>query len=111
MSPGAHAEIGTASARWRWHRTQCKRHLQEHFLGYPEEFNEWPLGYAMYAHAQTQISNAQAGRLAFYHYDFEEGTSRLNQRGQDKLAKLGTYLPTTLLAHRGRADPEGSRPR
>jgi hypothetical protein len=82
-------------SRWRWHRTQCKRHLQEHFLGYPEEFNEWPLGYAVYANARTQISNAQAGHLVFYHYDFEDGTSRLNLRGQDKLARLGMYLPTS----------------
>jgi hypothetical protein len=82
-------------SRWRWHRTQCKRHLQEHFLGYPEEFNEWPLGYAVYASARTQLSNAQAGHLVFYHYDFDDGTSRLNLRGQDKLAKLGLYLPTT----------------
>jgi hypothetical protein len=82
-------------SRWRWHRTQCKRHLQEHFLGYPEEFNEWPLGYAVYAQARTQIQNAQTGHLVFYHYDFEDGTSQLNLRGQDKLAKLGMYLPTT----------------
>jgi hypothetical protein len=82
-------------SRWRWHRTQCKRHLQEHFLGYPEEFNEWPLGYALYAHARTQVNNAQAARLVFFHYDFVDGTSQLNLRGQDKLAKLGMYLPTT----------------
>jgi hypothetical protein len=82
-------------ARWRWHRTQCKRHLQEHFLGYPEEFNEWPLGYALHTNARTQIQNAQTGNLVFYHYDFVDGTSQLNLRGQDKLAKLGLYLPTT----------------
>jgi hypothetical protein len=82
-------------ARWRWHRTQCKRHLQDHFLGYPEEFNEWPLGYAVYANARTQVQNAQTGNLVFYHYDFVDGTSQLNLRGQDKLAKLGLYLPTT----------------
>jgi hypothetical protein len=82
-------------SRWRWHRTQCKRLLQEHFLGYSEEFNEWPLGYAVYAHARTQLNNAQVGNLVFYHYDFVDGTSQLNGRGQDKLAKLGMYLPTT----------------
>src|SRR5262245_28757038 len=47
-------------SRWRWHRTQCKRHLQEHFLGYAEEFNEWPLGESAYAHARTQVANGQA---------------------------------------------------
>jgi hypothetical protein len=82
-------------SRWRWHRAHCKRHLQEHFLGYPEEFNEWPLGYALYAHGRTQVANAQAARMVFYHYDFVDGTSRLNVRGRDKLARVGTYLPTT----------------
>ena len=35
-------------SRWWWHKTQCKRKLQEHALGYPEEFNEWPLGRSLY---------------------------------------------------------------
>src|SRR5262245_54991365 len=43
-------------SRWRWHRTQCKRHLQQHFLGYAEEFNEWPLGESLYAHGRTQVA-------------------------------------------------------
>ena len=42
-------------SRLAWHRTQCKRHLQEHFFGYPEEFNEWPLGYALHTNTRTQI--------------------------------------------------------
>ena len=37
----------------------------------------------------------KGGNLVFYHYDFVDGTSQLNARGQDKLAKLGMYLPTT----------------
>jgi len=81
-------------SRWRWHRAHCKQQLQEHFIGYPEEFNEWPLGYALYAHAQTQVANGQAARMVFYHYDFVDGTSRLNVRGRDKLARVGTLLPT-----------------
>jgi hypothetical protein len=82
-------------ARWRWHRRQCKRHLQEHFIGYPEEFNEWPLGQAAYAHARTQAANGLAARMVFYHYDFVDGTSELNLRGRDKLAKVATVLPRT----------------
>ena len=81
-------------SRWRWHRANCKRHLQENFMGYAEEFNEWPLGYALYAHATTQVANGQAARMVFYHYDFVDGTSELNARGRDKLVKVGTYLPT-----------------
>jgi hypothetical protein len=82
-------------SRWRWHRTQCKRHLQEHFLGFAEEFNEWPLGQAEYAHARTQAANGLAARMVFYHYDFVEGTSQLNFRGRDKLATVAAVLPTT----------------
>jgi hypothetical protein len=82
-------------SRWRWHRTQCKRHLQEHFLGYAEEFNEWPLGEAAYAHARAQVANGQAARMVFYHYDFVDGSSQLNTRGRDKLAAVAANLPTS----------------
>jgi hypothetical protein len=82
-------------SRWRWHRTQCKQYLQEHFLGYAEEFNEWPLGEALYAHARTQVANGLAARMVFYHYDFVDGTSQLNLRGCDKLAAVAATLPTT----------------
>jgi hypothetical protein len=82
-------------SRWRWHRTQCKRHLQDQFLGYAEEFNEWPLGEAVYAHARTQAANGLAARMVFYHYDFVDGTSQLNVRGRDKLAMVAATLPTT----------------
>ena len=82
-------------SRWRWHRTQCKQYLEEHFLGYAEEFNEWPLGEAAYAHARTQVANGLAARMVFYHCDFVDGTSQLNLRGRDKLAAVAATLPTT----------------
>jgi hypothetical protein len=82
-------------SRWRWHRTQCKRNLQEHFLGYAEEFNEWPLGEAFYAHGRTQAANGQAARMVFYNCDFVDGASQLNLRGRDKLATVAATLPTT----------------
>ena len=81
-------------SRWRYHRTHCKRHLQDKFLGYAEEFNEWPLGEAAYAHARTQVANGQAARMVFYHYDFVDGTPQLNTRGRDKLAAVAATLPT-----------------
>jgi hypothetical protein len=84
-------------SRWRWHRTQCKRQLQEHFMGYAEEFNEWPLGECLYAAGRTQAANGQAARMVFYQCDFEDGTSRLNLRGRDKLATVAAALPTTFL--------------
>jgi hypothetical protein len=82
-------------SRWRWHRAHCKRQLQEHLLGYAEEFNEWPLGESVYAQARTQAANGLAARMVFYHYDFEEGTSQLNVRGRDKLATVAATLPST----------------
>jgi hypothetical protein len=81
-------------SRWRWHRAHCKRHLQDHFLGYAEEFNEWPLGESAYAHARTQVANGQAARMVFHHCDFVDGTSQLNMRGRDKLAAVTASLPT-----------------
>ena len=81
--------------RWRWHRTQCKRRMQEKLVGFAEEFNEWPLGAALYAHARTQVANGQAARMVFYDCDFVQGTAQLNLRGRDKLAAVGATLPTT----------------
>jgi hypothetical protein len=63
-------------------------------LGYAEEFNEWPLGQTVYAHARTQVANGLAARMVFYHYDFVDGTSELNVRGRDKLAMIASVLPT-----------------
>ncbi len=92
--PGCTCGDRRGLSRWRWHRANCKRHLQDNFMGYAEEFNEWPLGYALYAHGTTQVANGQAARMVFYHYDFVDGTAQLNARGRDKLVKVGTYLPT-----------------
>jgi hypothetical protein len=81
-------------SRWRWHRAHCKQYLQEHVLGYAEEFNEWPLGEALYAHGRTQVANGLAARMVFYHYDFIDGTNQLNVRGRDKLATVAATLPS-----------------
>jgi hypothetical protein len=82
-------------SRWWWHKTRCKRALQELALGFPEEFNEWPLGSALYAHGRTQVANGNAARAVFYHYDFQQGSPTLNVRGRDKLAKIAQLLPAT----------------
>jgi hypothetical protein len=82
-------------SRWWWHHRVCKRHLQEHALGYLEEFNEWPLGASLYAHGRTQVANGLAAQQVFYAYDFVEETGRLNTRGQDKLARIAAELPAS----------------
>jgi hypothetical protein len=68
--------------------------MQEHFIGYPEEFNEWPLGEAAYTLARTQVSNGVASRMVFHQFDFVDGTAELNVRGRDKLAEVAAALPT-----------------
>jgi hypothetical protein len=93
--PGCSCGERQGISRWYWHKTQCKRKLQECALGYPEEFNEWPLGSSLYAHGRTQVANGNAARMVFYHYDFEEGRPQLNLRGRDKLAKMARLFPTS----------------
>jgi hypothetical protein len=82
-------------SRWRHHREVCRRKAQAKCLGFLEEFNEWPLGSALYAHGRTEVSNGKAARFAFYHYDFVDGTNQLNTRGQDKLARMIPQLGST----------------
>jgi hypothetical protein len=94
-APGCTCGERHGVSRWWYHKTQCKRRLQECALGYPEEFNEWPLGSSLYAHGRTQVANGSAARMVFYHYDFVDGTSQLNLRGRDKLARMASLLPAT----------------
>ena len=91
-------------SRWWYHKTQCKRRLQECALGYPEEFNEWPLGSSLYAHGRTQVANGNAARMVFYHYDFVEGSPQLNVRGRDKLVEARQVAPREFLSRRDRAN-------
>ena len=76
------------------HRSHCKRCLEEKILGFREEFNEWPLGASLYANCQVQVGNAEAARMTFYHYDFVDGTDKLNLQGLDKLQEIKATLPT-----------------
>ncbi len=77
----------------RRHKAACRRHLQEHLLGYPEEFEEAPLGASLYAHGRTQVGNAAAARLTFYDFDFVADSDQLNARGRQKLARTAAELP------------------
>jgi hypothetical protein len=80
---------------WRRKHAEHKRHMQEKVLGYPEEFNEWPLGRSLYAMGRTEVANGAAARLILNHYDFVGQTTELNQRGRDKLAAIAARLPAT----------------
>ena len=77
-----------------FHRAHCKRCLEEKLLGFREEFNEWPLGAALYANCRAEVANGEAAKMTFYHYDFVDGTSNLNLRGADKMQEIRAMLPT-----------------
>jgi hypothetical protein len=74
-----------------WQR--CKRNWQACWIGFPEEWRAPPLGASVYLNGKTMVANGEAARMVLYHYDFEEGGVRLNQRGHDQLAKIACMLP------------------
>src|SRR4051812_33827017 len=76
-------------------RRRCKRHLQEAFLGFPEEFERPPLGALMHASNAAQVGNGLAALMTLNRYDFEPGVTRLNERGRDKLGAIAARLPVS----------------
>jgi len=101
MNPDANSVVPSLSTPtrpglfgWRRRHAEWKSHLQEKALGYPEEFNEWPLGWALYSHGRTEVANGAAAGLVLNHYDFIGETTEMNYRGQDKLAAIAAKLPT-----------------
>ena len=92
-APGCICGGRTGLFGWRKHTAACKRHLQEHFLGYLEEFNEWPLGSALYALERTQVSNSRTAQQTFYDFDFVGDSATLNLKGRQKMARVATELP------------------
>ena len=78
----------------RWHE-KCalwKAEQQYKWWGYPEEFEELPLGMHLEAARNVQIAKGQAARMVLYDYDFVEGSDKLNSRGQRQLYKIGTLM-------------------
>ena len=62
----------------------------------------------MYEHGKIMVANAAAARLVLYQYDFVDGTSELNTRGMDQLAKFTAQLansPFPLIVERTTLDP------
>jgi hypothetical protein len=76
-------------------RYRCKRHLQDAFIGYPEEFERPPVGAVMHAPFATAIRNGEATSMTLYQYDFEPGSAVLNVRGRDRLGDIAKQLPAT----------------
>jgi hypothetical protein len=69
-----------------WERYKCRK--QEKYWGYPEEFEELPLGYLSTEIMSGQTRRAETARLTLYDYDFTTGTAVLNARGRQRVAQL-----------------------
>jgi hypothetical protein len=92
----------------RWRRRH-KAHCQDTLWGYPEEFQDAPLGASVQANIQVQTTKGQAARMVLYQYDFVPGTDRLKPRGKLQLAKIAAWLPTNAFAVV--VDPSGRGPK
>jgi hypothetical protein len=77
--------VGQSACVPRWHGA--------HGGGEPVGSIDLPLGATVYAPMEIQIANAQAARLALYHYDFFEGSAVLTPRGRDRLHEIAALLP------------------
>src|SRR5262249_14966894 len=92
--------------RQSWVRWKC--HCQGCWVGYPEEFEELPLGLSVRTQGRTMVANGEAAQLVLYHYDFVDGQTHLNQRGADQLVKIAHLLavnPAPLVIERTPCQP------
>ncbi len=67
---------------------RCKCKQQHKWWGFPEEFQELPLGAVSYGILRAQVSRGEQARLTLYDYDFVSGTPSLNRRGRTRLREL-----------------------
>ncbi len=81
------------SALSRWWHYRAKPHMQYSHWGYPEFFEEMPLGSSVRAHECAQIAMGLKERLVLYQYDFYENSTRLNRHGQQRLNDLAAGFP------------------
>ncbi len=81
--------FGWLSHRWQYH---TKPRLQASHWGYPEEFQEAPLGYYVYANMNVQVTKGLAAQMVMYHYDFIPEDDKLTHRGHQQLRKLARGL-------------------
>jgi uncharacterized membrane protein YgcG len=81
------------SALARWWQDRAKPRLQYSYWGYPEEFEETPLGASVQAHQRAQICSGWSARLFLYQYDFCDGGTTLNLHGQQRLNEMMAASP------------------
>ncbi len=88
LPPDGSSAPSRGSFRDRWHYF-----MQSHLCGFRSEFQRPPLGYFQYLHGQTEVANGTAVFMTLYHYDFVDGSDKLNLHGRDQLAKIAALLP------------------
>lgn len=81
--------------RHHWHRIKAR--AQERYWGYPEEFEEPPLGMSLEANLDAQRLNGDAARMVLYDYDFVPDSDQLKWRGKQRLVKIARMLPENFL--------------
>ena len=91
----SHCTPGHCTHTTFFSKRRCKRHWQEAFLGFPEEFERPALGALMHAANEAQVRNGEAAAMTLYAFDFVSGTDQLNARGIDKLGEIASRLPMT----------------
>lgn len=74
----------------RWWNNRFKPRMQFSHWGYPEYFEEMPLGTAVESHKLVQISKSWAARSVLYRYDFRDDDVMLNAQGERRLRQLTT---------------------
>jgi hypothetical protein len=93
-----------------WDRCKCRQ--QAKWWGYPEEFNELPLGVAVNSALELQVARAKDARLTLYDYDFVDGAPTLKHRGRTRvkeLAKLAKQCGGTITIESTRSDLDSQR--
>lgn len=77
----------------RWWHERVKPQKQYSHWGYPEFFEEMPLGSSVRAHMCSQIAMGLKERLVLYRYDFHENSTSLNRSGRQRLNDLAGAFP------------------
>lgn len=66
--------------------------MHDHFIGYPENFDEPPLGWALYQNMGRQKNKADVHNFTLYRSDFVAGTTDLSPAGARRLSFLSSRL-------------------
>jgi hypothetical protein len=94
VNPACGQGCADKDGRSWWQRWQADKHAwcQAHLWGYHQEFEAPPLGAVVHTHFRTMVANGEAASMVLYHYDFIDGSDRLNLHGRDRLCRMTALL-------------------